>query len=201
MQGQWTLFRISRISVARRPQATDVIDRAEKIVLYHFMWLINPVACAEMFHSNCVNVLSHITCRDRAESLFTDSLCFCLCSFRFVSLPKTTTNRNNEPCDISWSSSLFMSAALWFYGSCLMLTKAGGTSCLSGPIKPQFLFWKRLQFRRAAEGQTNFRAFLSALLSVGGPPQVEGDTRCDCLFIAAADVHCQSEGVRSSRND
>lgn len=38
--------------------------------------------------------------------------------------------------------------------------------------------------------------FLSALLWVGGPPQVEGDTHRDCLFIAAADVQRQSGGCQ-----
>lgn len=56
-EGLWTLFRISGSSVAKRPQATEVLDCAEKIVVFHFMSLINPVACAEMFYSNCVNDL------------------------------------------------------------------------------------------------------------------------------------------------
>lgn len=157
-----------------------------------------------LLYSNCVNVLLHI----RGESLYIATRWSCQCSFRFVSRQKKKTptllnlNHNREPCDISGSCSLFMLAALWFYGSCLMLTKAGGTSCLFAADQTSLFFWKRLLFRRAAEGQTNFHAFYQHFCQLAGrPPQVERDTWRDCLFIAAADVHRQSGCVGSSRND
>lgn len=75
-------------------------------------------------------------------------------------------NRNGEPCDISGSCSLFMSAALWFYGSCLMLTKAGGTSCLLGPIKPHWVFFESVYcFGGQLKAKPIFMLFISTSVS------------------------------------
>lgn len=167
-----------------------------------------------LLYSNCIHVLLHCRGIDQTKSLYIGTRWSCQRSFRFVSQQKKKAStlvylhRNREPCDISGRSGLFMSAALWFYGFCLMLTKAGGTSCLSEAIKPQvffFFFGKLLLFGRATEGQTNFHAFYQHFCQwAGRPPQVEQDTWRDCLYkaaAAAATVHCQSGCVRSSHTD
>lgn len=60
-----------------------------------------------------------------------------------------------------------------------------------GADQASLLFWKRLQFRRAAEGQTNFHAFFIST-SVGGGPTPGGGRYLARLFIHSGSRLTQS---------
>lgn len=179
MQGQRTAFRISRMSDAKRDhRPLTAYDRAEKIVLFRLKirrYLILSLA----LRCYCILIvlmyfytLEALTELNLSILRLGDLVSAVLDLFHGRKKKNPTLlnlSRNGEPCDISGSCSLFMSAALWFYGSCLMLTKAGGTSCLSGPIKPHcfFFFLKAATVSEGSWRPNQFLCFLSALLSVG----------------------------------